>query len=375
MSRISRRNMLALLGGTALMPVLDANAGFSLSNAGSALPSPSLGALAAQKGIRFGSEINANQLDDQAYIDIFTHECAIMVPGNELKMYTIEDEPGEWNFAPGDALVAFSKKHDIGMRGHTLLWNYPRWLPDWVNAQEFASADEAAQFLTRYISRVASHYSPHIYSWDVINESFNDETGEIRESVFNNAMGWDVVDHCFHVAKEHAPQADLVYNDYMSWEDKSANHRDGVLRLMERLLANDVPIDGLGIQAHIMLDPKIPFTTKKQTEWADWLKEVSDMGLDLLFTEFDVNDRLYEADDATRDAAINSYARDYMDIAFENPNTKEFLLWGMVDHYSWLQEFRKEGQPPARPLPYDTQYKPKLLRETIADALRAAPVR
>lgn len=375
MSRLSRRQTLALLANAAAASAISACARTSPSAAGDNAEAHSLRALAADKGLRFGSEINHGQLTDQAYIDIFTRECAVMVPGNELKMYTIEDEPDLWNFDPGDQLVAFSKKNDIGMRGHTLLWNYPRWLPEWVNNQEFASADEAAQFLTDYISKVASHYAPNIYSWDVINESFNDVTGELRESVFSNAMGWDVIDHCFHVAKENAPNAKLIYNDYMSWEDKSANHRAGVLKLLERLLKDGVPIDGLGVQAHIMLDPEIPFTTQKQTAWSDYLKEVSDMGLDLLFTEFDVNDRLYDADDATRDAAIAAYGKDYMDIAVANKSTTDFLLWGMADQYSWLQAFRKEGQPPARALPYGVDYQPKPLREAIAASLKGAPAR
>lgn len=376
MTHLSRRQTLALMGGAAISPAMGGCAQTSPNTrAVETAPATSLGTLAAKKGLRFGSEINHTQLGDQAYIDIFTRECSVMVPGNELKMYTIEDEPGVWNFEPGDTLAAFSQSNGIGMRGHTLLWNYPRWLPDWVNAQEFESSDEAAQFLTDYISRVASHYSPHVHSWDVINESFNETTGELRESVFSNAMGWDVIDHCFHVAKASAPNAKLIYNDYMSWEDKSANHRAGVLKLLERLLKNNVPIDGLGVQAHIMLDSEIPFTSQKQIAWSNYLKEISDMGLDLLFTEFDVNDRLYDADDSTRDAEIAAYGKDYMDIAFANRSTTDFLLWGMADQYSWLQNFRKEGQPPARALPYDVNYNPKPLREAIAASLKGAPAR
>jgi endo-1,4-beta-xylanase len=52
------------------------------------------------------------------------------------------------------------------------------------------------------------------------------------------------------------------------------------------------------------------------------------------------------------------------------------MVWGMVDKYSWLQEFvpRADGLP-QRPAPYDDAFKPKALREAMADAFRAAPVR
>jgi endo-1,4-beta-xylanase len=48
----------------------------------------------------------------------------------------------------------------------------------------------------------------------------------------------------------------------------------------------------------------------------------------------------------------------------------------VVDSFSWLQAYtpRADGLP-QRPCPYDADYRPKLLREAIAGALRAAPVR
>jgi endo-1,4-beta-xylanase len=56
--------------------------------------------------------------------------------------------------------------------------------------------------------------------------------------------------------------------------------------------------------------------------------------------------------------------------------TKEVLAWGMVDKYSWLQnQWLREDKKPKRPTPYDDAYQPKPLREAIAAALRAAPVR
>ena len=37
----------------------------------------------------------------------------------------------------------------------------------------------------------------------------------------------------------------------MDWEQSDATHRDGVLRLLEGFRKRKVPVDTLGIQAHI----------------------------------------------------------------------------------------------------------------------------
>src|SRR3546814_18058152 len=60
------------------------------------------------------------------------------------------------------------------------------------------------------------------------------------------------VDLAFHAARAQAPEAELVYNDFMSWGAGSATHRAGVLRLPEGFRARGVPVDTLGIQSHLV---------------------------------------------------------------------------------------------------------------------------
>ena len=100
------------------------------------------------------------------------------------------------------------------------------------------------------------------------------------------------------------------------------------------------------------------------------------MGYDLLITEFDVNDRDLPADVAVRDAAGASVTKAYLDLMLDYRQTKAVLAWGMVDKYSWLQNFtpRKDGLAKRATL-YDDAYRPKPLREAVAAAFRAAPSR
>ena len=379
MTIITRRQSLKIAAGAAAAGSLPLMAG-ACAITGTQRTTVSSGAplkdLAAAKGLRFGSAMGAGQLADPDYVDLVLRECGVIVAENEHKQYTILSEPDEWNFGPGDALADFAKTNGLEMRGHTLLWNRKQWTSDWLNAIEFASSAEAEAWLGEYISRVAGRYHPFIYSWDVVNETIDDKTGELRETVFSKAMGPEVIDFCFFKAKEAAPDATLAYNDFMSWESGNENHRNGVLRLLERLLKKGAPIDALGIQSHSNYDMPDEFTAEKQRAWRSFVEEVAGMGLEIYLTEFDVNDTDLGPDAAMRDSLIAAYTKDYLDMMLDYKQTKDLLVWGLVDSQNWLQGFlpRTDGVE-KRPSPFDSNYRAKPMRAAIAAALEAAPIR
>lgn len=380
MPRWTRREYLALSLGGALTAACSTSGGADAPQGQSPLVTgfTPLKDLAADKGLRFGSAIDAHQLSDARYIDIIKRECGALVAENSHKWYVIHPQPDVWNFEPGDALVDFARTNDLKMRGHTLIWHHPRWLPDWVNDYQFRNAAEAEAMLDDYIDRVASRYSPFLYSWDVINEAIDDETGEYRETSFSRAMGGpaNVIAYCFNRAREYAPDATLAYNDYMSWESGNEKHRAGVLRLLEELKASGAPLDAIGMQSHSNYDMPNEFTADKQRAWRAFCDECVDLGLDIYLTEFDVNDTELGPDIEMRDELIASYTKDYLDLMLSYPQTKEVLMWGMVDSYSWLQGFLpREDDVLKRPTLYDENYAAKPMRDAVAAALRAAPER
>lgn len=375
MSDMSRRGALAALSGAGWLAACK-----SAGGVGPEFPvdSAPLKDLAKDKGILFGTAMAAYQVDDPDYVRLVREECGVIVAENEHKWYTIHPQPDEWNFAPADKLVGFARANDLKMRGHTVIWHHPRWFPDWVNNLTFSSAAEAEAILSDYISRVASRAHPFIHEWDVINEAVDDKTGELRETSFSRAMGGplNVIEFCFRKTAEATPGTRLAYNDYMSWESGNENHRTGVLKLLEALLKRGAPVSVFGMQSHSNYDMPNEFTPAKQSAWRAFCDEAAGMGLQFSLTEFDVNDTRLSPDAARRDAFIASYTKDYLDLMFSYPQTKELLMWGLVDKYSWLQDFlpRDDGVE-KRPTLFDSSYRPKQMREAVAAALRAAPRR
>lgn len=384
---LSRREMLALSAAAAAMPA------FGKASAGGP---DSLNGLAAAKGLRFGSCLGtgpsgaprqngvtgdrANQFDDDKLKALFVRECGVLVPENELKWYAIRPNATDFDFARADKLMAFVAANGLLVRGHTLLWNRDIWMPPWTQTYDFGPqpAKEAERLLTMHIQTVVSRY-PQIFSWDVVNETISPQTGAMEASVFTKAIGPEVIDIAFHAARAAAPKAQLVYNDYMSWGSGNQIHRDGVLRLLERLKKNNVPIDALGVQAHIgpgASDSTNTLDGENETIWRRFLDEVSGMGLDIIITEFDFGDQTLPADIAVRDAAVAATAKHYFDVMLSYKNLRYVMAWGLVDKYSWLRDRipRADGLL-KRPLPYDDDYQPKPMRDAIAAAFRSAPER
>lgn len=342
----------------------------------------SLKSMAADKGILFGSAVGAGasgtltgSFADQRYRDILAAECAVLVPENELKSYVISAERDAYNFEPADRIAAFAQTHDMKLRGHTLLWNRVEFTPKWLlDSLATVSAKDAEQYLRGYIQRVCTHYGERIFSWDVVNETIDPQTGAVRDTPFTRVLGFDVLRVAYEAAREHAPRAQLVYNDYMSWEAGNEKHRAGVLRLLEQFKAKDIPVDALGIQAHIGNDGHIH--APQQKEWRAFLDEIVGMGYRLLITELDVNDKDLPTDVKARDVQVAAAAKDFLDVTLSYEQLEQVLCWGMVDKYSWLQGFSpRADKTPKRANPYDDAYNPTPLRNAIASAFASAPRR
>ncbi|HEX4272113.1 MAG TPA: endo-1,4-beta-xylanase [Rhizomicrobium sp.] len=380
MSGLSRRDWMAMAGTAAA-------AGMTAS-AADAAPAGSLHAIAAAKGLGFGSCIGngaeSASFKDEGVRGVHVKECGIVVPENELKWVQLRPNPKEFTFYPADQVIEWGEANGMKVRGHTLLWHKTEWMPDWLNKYDFGPrpAAEAERLLREHITTVCSRYGNRIFTYDVVNETIDPETGNIRDTVLSRHLGDAVVDICFDAARKAAPQARLVYNDYMSWSAASARHRDGVLKLLNRLKTASAPVQLLGIQSHIGpgllggVQGTRTFDAKMQADWKSFLDSVVGMGFDLAVTEFDVSEVGTPSDIAERDKVLADLTRLYFDFMLAYKQVNYVMAWGMVDHYSWLQTRnpRPDGMM-KRGLLYDDNYQPKLMRQALADAFRAAPAR
>jgi endo-1,4-beta-xylanase len=373
--RIDRRQLLA--GGAALF-----------ASGGLAVPAPatSLKALAARSRRRFGSAVawgppgaDRGSFANPHYARLLERECELLVPENELKWQWTRTGPERFEFRRMDAIADYASKHGFKLRGHTLFWTPVKWYPKWLAETRFASAAEAERLLRTHVETVCRRYGERIYSYDVVNEAVQPETGAIRDTIVTRALGHEqFLDLMFHTARAEAPHAELVYNDYMSWERNSEDetHIRGVLKLLEGLRNRGTPVDALGVQSHIRLlkdAPVAEIVRQCEGPWRRFLDEVVGMGYKLVITEFDVNDRMAPAKIASRDRMVADYAKAYLDLMLSYPQLRDVLCWGMCDRYSWLEGFDpRADRMRKRGTPYDAQFRPKPLRRAIAASFAEA---
>lgn len=374
----TRRTMLAGMAALGSTPLMGTGAAAAVA------AGPSLDTLAKAKGMRFGSAVNGRPAGadsgswaNPAYAALLTGECELVVAENEMKWQALRPAPDRFDFARFDAMIDWADRQHLEMRGHNLLWHQDKWLPRWMATHDFGSDPRQAgeRMLVQHIETLCRRYGTRIRSYDVVNEAVTPATGALYDTALSKAIGGaePTLDLAFHTARAAAPHAQLVYNDYMSWEPGNDRHRAGVLKLLEGFKTRGVPVDALGVQSHIVTQPAGSDATAREADWRRFLDAVTGMGYGLVITELDARDNNLPADPTIRDRAVADYTRAYCDLMFSYPALKDVLVWGMSDRYSWIEGFepRKDGAR-RRPCPYDDRFAPKPMRASLAAAFSAA---
>ena len=337
-----------------------------------------LAAHARRSGRYFGAAVKSGQLrDDSDFKAAIVRECDIVVEEYELKRGTTEPKQGQYDFSGADQIIAFAQEHRMHARGHALVWYAAQ--PPWLEpALQAADSDGRARLMTSYIDVAMPRYAGKISEWDVVNEAIEPNNGRAdgmrQESMWMQAMGEDYIDIAFHRARETDPKATLFLTDFGFEQDspRCERRRIAMLKLLDRLMARNVPIDAIGIQGH--LTPfKEPFS---QPVFARFLDQLRGYGLGLAVTEFDVADRGGPPDPDKRDKDVASVAKAFLDVALDNPAMRSVLCWGLSDRYSWLSNYKDYKWPDgqlSRGLPLDGQMHRKPLWNAIAAAFDSAP--
>ena len=335
---------------------------------------PGLNAVALQNGLFYGAAIGDGLLaDDPAYMNQVVLECGIVTGENAFKWDALHPARGTYDFSRADRIMAFAERHAIMVRGHTLLWHAanPSWLADTL------TPGNAETILRDHVRTVAGHCRNRVVHWDVANEVLAPEEGRpfgLRDSVWTRALGFDCIDIAFHQCAETDPGPLRCINEFgveYDWVDQDAKRAD-LLALLTRLKARGVPVQALGLQAHL----EAGVMELNQSKLAQFCADVAGLGLKIVITELDVRDNRLGGDPALRDAAIASHARAYLDAVLSCPAVLGVVSWGLSDRRSWLNDtLPRADKLPQRPLPLDDGLRRKPLWQAMADAFAAAPPR
>lgn len=234
--------------------------------------------------------------------------------------------------------------------------------PSWVTNTSLTAA-ELENYLQNHIMTAVQVAGPKSWVTDVVNEPFCNSASECdpANGVFKDVDPWypkvaDYVAFAFNAARkaadQYAPHLKLFVNDYSLLDNSFKAGR--VIAGIKQLQAASVPIDGLGVQAHL------GGSEPNGAAWKQTLQSFKDLGVMLQITEMDtVCGNPCEGDAAAKQAQV------YGDVltaclatkatSFGAPGCGAHLTWGFTDKYSWLN---KNGNI-VNPLPFDANYQPK----------------
>src|SRR5271163_4754565 len=149
-----------------------------------ALATSTLRQAGAARNILVGTAAASAYLSEPDDAAILGSEFSQLQAENEMKFGLIHPRPATdphpYNFAGGDALVAFAQSHGMKVRGHTLVWH--KQVSKWVTDGNF-SPQKLAEILSDHISTLVTHYAGRVYAWDVVNEAFKDD-GSMRSTIW-----------------------------------------------------------------------------------------------------------------------------------------------------------------------------------------------
>ncbi|MFD7872518.1 endo-1,4-beta-xylanase [Streptomyces sp. NPDC059766] len=306
--------------------------------------------LAAAKGRVVGTAVTGSKLTG-SYGDIAGAQFGSLTPGNAMKWGSVEPTQGTFNWAEADQIVAFAQAHNQQVRGHTLVWHSQN--PSWLTNGSWTAA-QLSSLLQNHISTEVGRYKGRITAWDVVNEPFN-EDGTYRSTLWYNGLGADYIASALTWARAADPAARLYINDY---NVEGVNAKSTALyNLVKSLKERGVPIDGVGLQAHLILG-QVPSTLQQN------IQRFADLGVDVAITELDI--RMALPADSTK---LAQQAADYKAVTaacVAVTRCVNLTVWGFTDSDSWVDStFPGYGAATL----YDANYAPKPAYYGAAEAL------
>jgi len=318
-----------------------------------------------------GGAINVRKvLKDQKLDSITGSNFNSITATNDMKMYSVVKNDSIPDFTRIDSIVAYTKKNNMRLFGHALIWHYA--LPKWISkTTKEKGADWADGFLRKYIDTIVTRYKSDVIAWDVVNEAFDTKTGEYRKTYWYETFGQAYIENAFRYAHAADPDAKLFYNDF--GQEKYPEKSEAIVAMVNDFKDRGVPIHGIGLQMHLELS-----TSKNAI--ANALKLAASTGLLVHISELDIIFRLHNEKESGEkekiakltESMIKAQAEKFKQVALlyrkHVPEAQRFgiTFWDFNDRDTWL---RGSGNLREWPTVFDDDLEPKLGYYGFAEGL------
>jgi GH35 family endo-1,4-beta-xylanase len=205
------------------------------------------------------------------------------------------------------------------MRGHCIFWAKDKYIMPWL--KELDNDELRGKVISRAID-VTEHFKDRITEYDLNNEMINGD-------FFRRRLGYGIVNEMAYAARAGNPEITLYVNDYGVLVERNYN-ADSYITQIENLLANGVPIGGIGCQAHTITSDEANSTGMAATipeRFQSTLDKLAGFDLPIKITEC-----LFTADN---EQDIAEELDKYFSICFAHPKVEAIVMWGFWEGDHW----------------------------------------
>lgn len=278
----------------------------------------------------------ANREQAAKYQHVFLENFNSAVTENALKWHQMETRQGEVDYSVVDALLAWTKEHEVPLRGHNIFWGIPDFVPAWQKQLDDAQLREVVK--NRALD-VGTRYRGKFAEYDLNNEM-------IHGNFYEDRLGPNITAQMAAWVREADPDAILYLNDY---DILTGRRLDDYVAQIRTLLEQKVPIGGIGVQGHLHGE------TFDREVLAKSLRTLAQFNLPIRITEFNMpgqrsrfmeNRQLKMTPDEEQSRARE--LADYYRICFAEPAVTGILMWGFWEGANWIPAsslYRRDWTP------------------------------
>lgn len=330
---------------------------------------------------------------------LMARECDVVTPENGGKWAVFQHSEGQFDWRRLDASVNLARDIGAAPNWHTIIWQHmgmPPYMKLPIERQAELGIAEPAYFApdgtlgpdtvgARFadtVARVQQRYGDVFYRIDVANEVFFWETADSHPQEqdrfgFRRGMWWvaaggdkagpEWLDPFFHQTRAAFPRAKLVINEFgielnEGWQQRK---RAYLLDWLTGAVRRGVPIDGVGLQSHLIAGK--PYDREGMRKF---LRAVDRLGLAVHVTEMDVDEtrlpRSWSREEKDRTLAL--LAGQYLADLLANSRVEELCWWHLRSDLNFIAREHADLDP--QPSPYDRQSRPLPMYEAAVQALR-----
>jgi endo-1,4-beta-xylanase len=277
--------------------------------------------------------------DRKMFLKILAENFNYAVHENALKWYDCEKQLNVVDYSIADRIWEICHELNIPMRGHCIFWAKDKYIMPWLKQ---LNNDDLRAAVARRAIGVTEHFKGRISEFDLNNEMINGD-------FFRRRLGYGIVNEMAYMAKAGNPDITLYVNDYGVIVEKGFN-ADSYITQIENLLANGVPIGGIGCQGHFVASHKNDSSGRAATtseHVQKTLDKLAKFNLPIKITEC-----LFAADD---EQGMAEELRRFFPICFAHPNVEAILMWGFWEVGHWQPQtamWKKDWTPTPQALAY-----------------------